>query len=179
MKQRIVFGNDKIKQLRKLIETINPKTILILTGNKSYSRSGSKKLIEFLIEGYKNQRFANFSTDPKYEDVKKGVKLIKETNLNIFGDFNIGKSGDDSNQRLDSSWLLLFTNNGETYTMENRGMRYIFESDKEIRFSIGNKVSLINKFSTITLNSPTAMGLSLQEKSPDASHSINIAFDFK
>tara|TARA_B100000579_G_scaffold258050_1_gene212466 strand:+ start:11826 stop:12959 length:1134 start_codon:yes stop_codon:yes gene_type:complete len=80
MKQRIVFGNNKIKQLRKIIETINPKTILILTGNKSYNRSGSKKLIEFLIKGYKNQRFYNFSTDPKYEDVKKGVKLIKEIN---------------------------------------------------------------------------------------------------
>ena len=72
--------NNKIKQLRKIIETINPKTILILTGNKSYNRSGSKKLIEFLIKGYKNQRFYNFSTDPKYEDVKKGVKLIKEIN---------------------------------------------------------------------------------------------------
>ena len=71
MKQRIVFGNNKIKQLRKIIETINPKTILILTGNKSYNRSGSK-INRILIKGYKNQRFYNFSTDPKYEDVKKG-----------------------------------------------------------------------------------------------------------
>ena len=96
------------------------------------------KFTKFLSNGLKNdiidQIFAFNTFGLRFDTDTRTWKLIKETNLNVYGDFNIGKSGDDSNQRLDSSWLLLFTNNGETYTMENRGMRYVFESDKEIRF---------------------------------------------
>lgn len=96
------------------------------------------KFTKFLSSGLKNeiidQIFAYNTFGLRFDVDSRTWKLIKETNLNVYGDFNIGKSGDDSNQRLDSSWLLLFTNNGETYTVENRGMRYVFESDKEIRF---------------------------------------------
>ena len=96
------------------------------------------KFTKFLTQGLKNdiidQIFAYNTFGLRFDVDSRTWKLIKETNLNVYGDFNIGKSGDDSNQRLDSSWLLLFTNNGETYTIENRGTRYVFESDKEIRF---------------------------------------------
>ena len=96
------------------------------------------KFTKFLTTGLKNdiidQIFAYNTFGLRFDVDTRSWKLIKETNLDVYGDFNIGKSGDDSNQRLDSSWLLLFTNNGESYTIENRGMRYVFESDKEIRF---------------------------------------------
>ena len=80
MKQKIIFGNDKIAQLKRLIDNINPKMILLLSGNRSYYRSGAKKLIDSSTLGYKKFRFYDFSTNPQYEDVKKGVKLIKKTN---------------------------------------------------------------------------------------------------
>ena len=70
----------------------------------------------------------------RYDVSSRNWKVIDENNLNIYGTFSTGKTGDSSNMQLDSSWILLFTNNGETYTMTSRGMRYIFESDKEIRF---------------------------------------------
>ena len=37
---------------------------------------------------------------------------------------------DVTNNKLDASWILLFQTNGEKYTITNRGLRYIFESDK-------------------------------------------------
>jgi predicted transcriptional regulator len=46
----------------------------------------------------------------------------------------MGKTGDTSNQNLDSSWVLLFETDGEKYTITYRGVRYIFESDKEVKF---------------------------------------------
>jgi hypothetical protein len=46
----------------------------------------------------------------------------------------MGKTGDISNQQLDASWLLLFTTDTELYTVTYKGVRYVFESDKEIRF---------------------------------------------
>ena len=61
-------------------------------------------------------------------------RVIVENNLDLTSDFSTGKTGDLTNQQLDSSWLLLFTTDGETYTITYRGQRYVFESDKEIRF---------------------------------------------
>jgi len=61
-------------------------------------------------------------------------RIITNNNLDINGDFSIGKTGDNTNQQLDSSWLLLFETDGEKYTITYRASRYVFESDKEIRF---------------------------------------------
>ena len=61
-------------------------------------------------------------------------RLVTENNLNVSDAFTTGKTGDTSNQQLDASWLLLFQTNGERYTVTYRGMRYVFESDQEIRF---------------------------------------------
>ena len=43
-------------------------------------------------------------------------------------------AGDVSNGNIDASWLLLFETNGETYKITYRGLRYVFESDREIKF---------------------------------------------
>ena len=59
-------------------------------------------------------------------------RVITENNLNATGAFNTGKTGDNTNQQLDASWLLKFTNDGETYTIESKESRYVFESDREI-----------------------------------------------
>ncbi len=61
-------------------------------------------------------------------------RLITESNLDKTSAFGMGKTGDTSNQQLDNSWMLLFNTDGETYTITTHGQRYVFESDKEIRF---------------------------------------------
>ena len=81
-----------------------------------------------------DQIFAYKTFALRYDLTTRKWKLIDENNLNLYGAFSTGKTGDSSNAQLDASWLLKFTNNGETYTMTSRGMRYVFESDKEIRF---------------------------------------------
>jgi len=71
-------------------------------------------------------------------------RIITESNLNTSGAFSIGKTGDNSNLQLDSSWLLKFTTDGETYTIEYRGSRYVFESDEEIRFYFDSSDKIYN-----------------------------------
>jgi len=61
-------------------------------------------------------------------------RIITENNLNATDGFSTGKTGDSTNQQLDSSWLLIFNTDGEKYTITYRALRYVFESDKEIRF---------------------------------------------
>jgi hypothetical protein len=78
--------------------------------------------------------FANKPFGLRYDITTKSWKIVFEGNLNIVDTFSLGKTGDNSNQKLDSSWLMLFTTDTEFYTVTTRKIRYIFESDKEIRF---------------------------------------------
>jgi len=70
----------------------------------------------------------------RYDTTTSIWRVILESNLNVVSPFSTGKTGDLTNQQQDASWLLLFQTDGETYTITYRGQRYVFESDKEIRF---------------------------------------------
>jgi len=78
--------------------------------------------------------FNNRDFGLRYDLDTKTWQLIFDTNLNLVDPFNIGRTGDISNQKLDSSWLLSFTTDTEKYTVLSRNLSYIFESDKKIRF---------------------------------------------
>ena len=70
----------------------------------------------------------------RYDIDSRTWKIVYEVNLNTKDNFSLGKQGDISNQQLDASWLVLFTTDTEFYTVRSRRTRYIFESDKQIRF---------------------------------------------
>lgn len=78
--------------------------------------------------------FSNKPFGLRYDVETATWKIVFEVNLNILDSFSLGKQGDNSNQQLDSSWLILFTTDTEFYTVSSRLIRYIFESDKQIRF---------------------------------------------
>ena len=82
--------------------------------------------------------FSNSVFGLRYNTAVRDWAVIDETNLNIFGNFSTGKTGDNSNQQQDASWLILFTTDTELYTVTYRGLRYVFESDQEIRFFYDN-----------------------------------------
>ncbi len=78
--------------------------------------------------------FANKPFGLRYDIETRTWKIVFEVNLNTADGFSLGKQGDNSNQQLDSSWLLLFTTDTEFYTVKSRLVRYVFESDKQLRF---------------------------------------------
>ena len=78
--------------------------------------------------------FANKEFGLRYDANLTTWKIVTDTNVDKKNDFSLGKAGDVSNQQLDASWIVLFETNGETYTVTSRGTRYVFESEKEIRF---------------------------------------------
>ena len=94
----------------------------------------SKTLIANVKTQIIDQLFANKTFGLRYDINLREWRVVVENNLNILGEFSLGKTGDTTNQQLDASWLLLFETDGEKYTITYRGLRYIFESDKEIRF---------------------------------------------
>ena len=78
--------------------------------------------------------FSNKPFGLRYSVDTRTWQIIIETNLNTKTVFSLGKKGDNTNQQQDSSWLLLFTTDNENYTVTTRLLRYVFESDKKIRF---------------------------------------------
>ena len=96
------------------------------------------KLANALISDVRSQIIANaFAYNVfglRYDVASRSWRLITSTNLNLTDSFSLGKSGDISNQQLDASWLLLFQTDGEKYTLTYRSLRYVFESDEEIKF---------------------------------------------
>jgi hypothetical protein len=78
--------------------------------------------------------FANKPFGLRYDVETRTWKIVFEVNLNTAGTFSLGKQGDNSNQQLDSSWLILFTTDSEFYTVTSRLVRFIFESDQQLRF---------------------------------------------
>lgn len=81
-----------------------------------------------------DQIFAYKTFGLRYAQGQQAWRLVTENNLNVTSEFSTGKTGDTTNQQLDASWLLLFETDGEKYTITSRAMRYVFESDNEIRF---------------------------------------------
>ena len=78
--------------------------------------------------------FANKSFGLRYSTDTKSWEIIFETNLDAKSPFSLDKENDNTNQQKNASWLLLFTTNKEQYTVTSRLLRYVFESDKQLRF---------------------------------------------
>ena len=78
--------------------------------------------------------FSNKPFGLRYNSGTQAWQIIFESNLNISDSFSLGNQGDISNKQKDSSWLILFTTDNEFYTITSRASRYIFESDKQLRF---------------------------------------------
>lgn len=78
MKQIIFNNKNSINQLRTIILNDNPNNILLVTGKKSFSKSGSEKMINKLFEGFKFFRYSDFEFNPKYEDVIKCLNILNK-----------------------------------------------------------------------------------------------------
>ena len=78
--------------------------------------------------------FANKPFGLRYDIESRIWKIVFEVNLDTASNFSLGNQGDNSNQQLDASWMILFTTDSEFYTIKSRLLRFIFESDQQIRF---------------------------------------------
>lgn len=76
--------------------------------------------------------YRNFAL--RYDVETRQWRIVFEENINTNSDFSLGRTGDNTAQFLDSSWLLYFKTNGESYTITYRGSKFVFESESEIKF---------------------------------------------
>jgi hypothetical protein len=60
--------------------------------------------------------------------------LITASNLNLTNDFTLGKAGDTTNTNIDSSWVVAFVKQPDSYIVRIRKQSYIFGSIQQNRF---------------------------------------------
>lgn len=70
----------------------------------------------------------------RYDTITQTWQIIFGNNLDQVSPFSLSKQGNTDNNYQDASWLLMFTTDNEYYTITSRLLRYVFESDTQVRF---------------------------------------------
>jgi hypothetical protein len=112
--------------LNQVVPTTAQITQIIPKLSLSISSSVITTMIDLI---YSNRPFGL-----RYDATDQSWKIIFENNLDSTSGFSLSNQGNDSNLKNDSSWILLFATDNDFYTVTTRLLRYVFESDDEIRF---------------------------------------------
>jgi hypothetical protein len=81
-----------------------------------------------------NQVFDNQNFGLRFEITESQWKLITASNLSLTNDFTLGKAGDTTNTNVDSSWIVAFVKQPDSYIVRVRKLCYIFGSLNQNRF---------------------------------------------
>jgi len=112
------------------LNQVIPSTAQITQIIPKLSLSISSSVITTMIDLiYSNRPFGL-----RYDATDQSWKIIFENNLNSTSGFSLSNQGSISNLKNDASWIMLFTTDNDFYTITTRLLRYVFESDDEIRF---------------------------------------------
>jgi len=78
MDQKEYSGWGSITKLEEIIKKENPKSIFLVTGKSSYTSSGAQEQIDIILAGIKTARFSDFCTNPKLEEIQRGINLFSQ-----------------------------------------------------------------------------------------------------
>ena len=142
--------------------------------------------------------FNNKNFGIRYDVNLRSWQIVYDRNLNVLSPWSLGKAGDNTGLKLDSSWLVSFETDGETYTVSYRGLEYYFESVKENRFyfdgtkkvydvatgKVKKDVVKILKFNTLPNSSLTIgkdytfeiIGTTAEEEGYSSSRTVKLTF---
>jgi len=70
----------------------------------------------------------------RFDLITSSWKIITAPNIDLVNAFALGKSGDTSNNNVDTSWLLAFTKEADEYKIRIRILSYVFGSLEQNRF---------------------------------------------
>lgn len=91
-----------------------------------------------------NQASQNLNFGMRYDVQSMSWKVITSSNLNLVDDFSLGKAGDTTNSNLDTSWLIAFVKQPDSYSIRARSLEYIFGSIEQNRFYLDSNKKKFN-----------------------------------
>ncbi|MDB4341919.1 iron-containing alcohol dehydrogenase [bacterium] len=81
--QEEVIGKNELLKLNQYLEHHKYKEIFLVTGNKSYKKTGAKDIISKTLSKYNITIFDRFNNNPEYYDALKGAKLFNKAKSDI------------------------------------------------------------------------------------------------
>lgn len=107
-----------------------------------------------------NQIFDNQNFGLRYEVTESQWKLITASNLNLVNDFTLGKAGDTTNTNVDSSWIVGFIKQPDSYIVRVRKQSYIFGSIQQNRFYFdSNEKQYNDQVGAVVKDQVTVLGI--------------------
>jgi alcohol dehydrogenase class IV len=84
-RQIVYFGQEAETALLKHLQGKMSQRIFLVRGNNSYEKSGAKDLLEPIFSSLYAEitHFFDFSINPKYEDIQKGLHLLSKINPDL------------------------------------------------------------------------------------------------
>lgn len=83
MAQVVKFGNKSVSFLKKILSDNLPRKIFLVTGKNSFINSGARDNLEPILNNYCYFRFFDFESNPKVEDVERGVYLFNQNKCDL------------------------------------------------------------------------------------------------
>lgn len=81
-----------------------------------------------------NQIYQNLNFGLRYDITTTSWKIVSSANIDLANAFSLGKSGDTTDNNLDSSWIVAFVKEADSYVIRIRSINYIFGSLQQNRF---------------------------------------------
>ena len=88
----------------------------------------------------------------RYDQATQEWAIVNAQDIDTVGDFSLTNQGSALGLNNDSSWVLNFTVNGTVYTVQSRGLSYIFQSVAETKFYFDSSVKIFDPVSGLTIN---------------------------
>ena len=83
MKQEEYIGLDTIACLKGVLKELNVSKVFLVTGRKSFSACGAKALLDEILKNYHVCYFNEFQTNPKIEDINRGIEKFGTDNFDV------------------------------------------------------------------------------------------------
>jgi hypothetical protein len=81
-----------------------------------------------------NQAFENLNFGLRYSVDDTSWHIVSASNIDLTGHFNLENAGSVTNKNVDSSWMLAFVKEADSYSVKIRGLDYVFGSISQNRF---------------------------------------------
>ena len=111
--------------------------------NTDFTTALINEMIEY-VRGYKDFGL-------RYDVNEYTWKIILPQDLNPTDRFSLSNEGDITGQGLDASWMIYFETQGQTYTVNYRGLDYLFESKQETNFYFDENVKIFDPVTGFTI----------------------------
>lgn len=113
--------------------------------------------------------FTNFAL--RYDQEAQAWAIVEGADVDASSDFSLANTGDTSGSNLDASWLINFVTDGNSYTITNRGLEYIFESVLQTRFYFDSDLKVFDSRTGKTIQDQ--IKLLTVNKKPDSTDALS------